>query len=643
MSSPDQPEHLNLASAVPTDERLAVLRVTFPEVFRDAKVDLDALRRSLGDWVDPGAERFGLTWPGKAECMRVIQEPSVGTLVPMPAQSVDWDITQNVIIEGENLEVLKLLQKAYYGTVKLIYIDPPYNTGKEFIYPDNFREGLADYLRYSGQVDEEGFKLSANSETDGRYHSKWLSMMYPRLFLARNLLREDGVIFVSIDDHEVHNLRALMNEIFGEENFIATLAVQLNPRGRNLNPFVAQTHEYVMVFARDANTEAMFGLDKDDRMSSEYRLSDETGQYREIELRNRNPRFNSATRPGLFYPIWVDPGSGSVSVDEDPVHVEAVLPRDSEGRESCWTWSPQRLRQGLDIVHARRVGDGWRVFRRDYLFDADGEIAKTLPKSLWVDASLNNDLGKKAIRDLLGEVEFDFPKSPDLIRQILRIGSRGADIVLDFFGGSGTTAEAVFRQNLEDGAQRSFVVVQLPEPIGSEDSGRTLATLTKERVAAAGAAVAAAQPPLGSSSPDTGHRSYRLERSNFTVWDSATTGVGELEEQLIMSVEHLVEGAAEQSMLTELLLKAGYPLTSPVQEVDFAGVPGFAVAEGALLVCLSNELSIEAFEAMVERDPAMILVLDAGFGGSDELKVNALQTVRARNQQSGSDIALRVV
>ena len=247
----DLPEHFDPAAEPPADERLAALRELFPEVMCEDKVDFDALRRSLGDWVDPGPERFGLTWPGKAECTRVIQEPSIGTLFPMPDHSVDWDATQNVIIEGENLEVLKLLQKAYYGKVKVIYIDPPYNTGKEFIYPDNFKEGLADYLRYSRQVDEDGFKLSANAETDGRYHSKWLSMMYPRLFLARNLLREDGVIFVSIDDHEVHNLRALMNEIFGEENFVAVVIWEKIHTRKNTAQYVSENHDYVVVFARN--------------------------------------------------------------------------------------------------------------------------------------------------------------------------------------------------------------------------------------------------------------------------------------------------------------------------------------------------------------------------------------------------------
>ena len=250
----DDLERFDLRSASPTDEQISALAQLFPEALCEGRIDFDALRRSIGEWVDPGPERFGLTWPGKAECMRVIQEPSIGTLVPMPDESVDWDTTQNVIIEGENLEVLKLLQKAYHGKVKMIYIDPPYNTGKEFIYPDNFKEGLTDYLKYSGQVDDEGFKLSANAETDGRYHSKWLSMLYPRLFLARNLLREDGVMFVSIDDHELPRLLSLMDEVFGPENFVATI-VWKNATDNNPTR-IAVEHEYIVCYARSTEVAA---------------------------------------------------------------------------------------------------------------------------------------------------------------------------------------------------------------------------------------------------------------------------------------------------------------------------------------------------------------------------------------------------
>ena len=243
----DSPEKMKLESTDVAADRIAALREIVPEVFSETGIDWDTLRRTLGDWVDPGKERFGLNWPGKAECMRVIQQPSVGTLLPMRDESVDFDNTENIIIEGDNLEVLKLLQKSYYGQVKMIYIDPPYNTGNEFIYPDNFKEGLQDYLRYSGQTDDEGMKLSANVESDGRYHSKWLNMMYPRLFLARNLLRDDGVVFVSIDDHEVHNLRALCNEVFGEENFVASVVWQKVHTLKNTARQFSEDHDYLLV------------------------------------------------------------------------------------------------------------------------------------------------------------------------------------------------------------------------------------------------------------------------------------------------------------------------------------------------------------------------------------------------------------
>lgn len=613
--STDQPERLDLKSVLPTDDRLEALRATFPEVMREGKVDVDALRRSLGDWVDPGPERFGLTWPGKAECMRVIQEPSIGTLVPMPEESVDWDTTQNVIIEGENLEVLKLLQKAYYGKVKLIYIDPPYNTGKEFIYPDNFKEGLADYLRYSGQVDEEGFKLSANAETDGRYHSKWLSMMYPRLFLARNLLREDGVIFVSIDDHEVHNLRALMNEIFGEENFVATIAWKHTNQSKNDERYFSRHYNSLVVYRRsDALPPFQFERAELDNRAYSNPDNDPRGPWRSGDVRSPN------LRETLRYDLETPSGR--------------VIPPPELG----WRWSKDTLMAKVACGEVVFSADETRIIRKIYLSEQAGRT----PENVWLSEFAGSSRSANAeLKELFDVPPFDTPKPTLLIRRMLELVTADGDgLVLDFFAGSGATGHAVMALNSSDGGQRRFVLVQLPEPTPHGEYS-TIADVTRERVRRAGRHLT--DPPQLGQSPDVGFRAFALHPSNFTIWDASATTADAVEEQLAMSVEHIVEGAAEQSMLTELLLKAGYPLTSLVEEADFAGVPGYAVADGALLVCLSSQLSIEAFEAMVEREPAMILVLDAGFGGSDELKVNALQTVRARNQQSGSDIALRVV
>lgn len=646
----DDLERLDLRSADPVDERLSALADLFPEAMREGAVDFDALRRSLGEWVDPGPERFGLTWPGKADCMRVIQEPSIGTLVPMPDESVDWDTTENVIIEGENLEVLKLLQKAYYGKVKLIYIDPPYNTGKEFIYPDNFKEGLADYLKYSGQVDDEGFKLSANAETDGRYHSKWLSMIYPRLFLARNLLREDGFIFVSIDDHEVHNLRALMNEVFGEENFVACMVWQGGRK--NDSKLVSSGHDYILIFARSLGhviaedmrwQERKAGLDEIyaavDRIRGEVGGNFEEGHKRLVawyrQLPDGSPsadheHYSYLDERGVFY-------NGDIS---SPNYRENLV-YEFQG------YSPPK--------------NGWR-YERPTMERLAAEKRLTLPRdktkrptvkrylhetASWAPPSVfyrDRRGARRVVETLLGVSAkglFDFPKDHGVLGRLIATVTKDDDLVLDFFAGSGSTAHAVMAENDKDGARRRFLLVQLPESV-EHVQFPTIAEITRHRVRAAGDELRA-NPRLEASAVDAGFRALRLAPSNFTVWDASVDGSPALEQQLAMNVDHVADGATQESMLTELLLKAGFPLTAAVLETQFAGVDGYSVADGALVVCLSDDLTIEAFEAMVELDPAMILVLDKGFGGSDQLKVNALQTVRARNQREGTDIALRVV
>lgn len=627
----DLPERFDLVTEPPADDRLRALQELFPEVVHEGKIDIDALRRSVGDWVDPGPERFGLTWPGKAECTRVIQEPSIGTLVPMPDESVDWESTQNVIIEGENLEVLKLLQKAYYGKVKLIYIDPPYNTGKEFIYPDNFREGLAGYLRFSKQVDDEGVKLSANAETDGRYHSKWLSMMYPRLFMARNLLAEDGVLFVSIDDHEVHDLRMLMGEIFGEEAFVGTLVWQAKKGGGSDVAGLVTDHEYVIGFARSREAAALGKIAFD---AAPLDRADEKGAYRRgRELNKWGSNSLRSDRPTMFFPI---PGP-----DGD------VYPIRTDGREGCW-------RKGRpEMMRLVAEGDVDFAIRSDGRMGAFEKIRDDAPASkpfrTWLaDVGTTAD-GTKRLKTLFdGQAPFPYPKPIDLVKAIIAIGLGGMTdaLVMDFFAGSGTLGDAVLQYNVEHGTELRYVLVQLPEASSDVENPRELSAITRERMRRVANDVAAqtAQRTLEEQEDiDTGFRAFRLQQSNFAIWNGSPRSGDDVETQLALAVAHVLDGATDQSMLTELLLKAGFELTAPVEPVDFAGVSGFAVSDGALLICLSKSLSIEAFEAMVERDPAMILVLDSGFGGDDELKVNALQTVRARNQQTGSDIALRVV
>jgi adenine-specific DNA-methyltransferase len=632
MTTPDLPERFNLASELPSDDRLAAIRSAFPEAAREGKIDFDALRRSLGDWVEPGPERFGLTWPRKAECMRVIQDPSIGTLVPMPDESLDWDTSEHVIIEGDNLEVLKLLQKAYYGTVKMIYIDPPYNTGKEFIYPDNYREGLAEYLRYSGQTDEEGLKLTANAETDGRYHSKWLSMMYPRLFLARNLLADDGLIFVSIDDHEVHHLRSMMSEIFGEETFVGTMVWQAKKGGGSDSTGLVIDHEYVMVFARSKESLALGTVTFE---SAPLDRNDDQGRYRRgRELNKWGSNSLRSDRPTMHFPI---PGPDG----------QDVYPIRTDGKEGCWRKGrPEMLR----LVAA---GDVEFAVRSDGRLGAFEKVRDESPASkpfrTWLTDVGTTAEGTKRIKALFdGEAPFPYPKPVGLLEAIIAIGV-GDDsdaLVLDFFAGSGSLGDAVAQHNAREGTQLRYLMVQLPEIPDDGERVRELSAITRERMRRVGLEAQSSPDSLpirDGDVSDFGFRAYRLAASNFSVWDSSAATPADLSEQLLLSVDHVLDGASDEAILTELLLKAGYPLTSPIDEADFGGVPGFLVADGALIVCLSQALTIQAFESMVEHEPAMILVLDAGFEGSDELKVNALQTVRARNQSTSSEITLRVV
>lgn len=626
VTAADLPERLDLAVGVAAHDRLMALRALFPEAFREGEIDFDALRSSLGGWVDAGPERFGLTWPGKADCMRLIQERSTGTLVPIAEDSEDWDTTDNVIIEGDNLEVLKLLQKAYYGKIKMIYIDPPYNTGKEFIYPDNFREGLADYLRFSGQVDEEGFKVSANAETDGRYHSKWLSMMYPRLFLARNLLREDGVLFVSIDDHEVQNLRPLLNEIFGEENAIATFVWKRKAGGGDDSGHVAAEHDYILCYARDESRCHLTSImHESPAMTAKYNKEENGRRYYLERLDKTSLTYSSS----MDFPIECPDGTLTSPPQPDP-----------DRPSTAWRWSSATVearRDELEFLKDPKT-DEWRIYTRTWM-STDG----VTPRSLLVEKEhgRNRD-GTQELAGLLGPKIFTNPKPTRLLRHLLNVGLSGSDdLVLDFFAGSGSLGHALIDYNADNETSCRYLMVQLPEATeGLAEKYGTLAAITRERMRAVASSHRSSQKTLVGPDLDLGFRAFRLSASNFQVWDATAE---ELDDQLELSVEHVADGATEAAMLVEFLLKVGYPLTAPTEAVEFAGIPGYSVAEGALIVCLSKALSIDVFEAIVELEPAMVVVLDAGFGGNDELKVNALQTVRAWNQRSGSDISMRVV
>jgi adenine-specific DNA-methyltransferase len=613
-----EPEKLSLSSPDVLVDRLSELLRIFPEVHSEGgKVDFDRLRLALRDKIDCGRERYGLIWPGKADCFRTIQAPSLGTLRPCPEESVNFDTTENLIIEGDNLEVLKLLQKSYLRKVKMIYIDPPYNTGNHFIYPDNYTENLQTYLEYTGQADAEGKKFSTNAETDGRFHSKWLNMMYPRLYLARNLLRDDGVIFVSISDHEVAALRFLMNEIFGEENFSAQLVWKSRkyPDSR-AKTGVSTDHEYIFLYTR-SDFGTLRGVERDESKFANPD-NDPRGAWMSRSLLGLATR---SQRPNLHYPI------------SDPLTGRTYSPPEDSG----WRYAKDRMQKLIDtgcVLFPSKL-DGRpreKKFRADLLteFVAFGSV---------IDDVFTGD-GTSEIRTIFGEEVFDFSKPSSLLLRLIKQGAPDDSIVLDFFAGSGSIAQAVLEINRQDGGNRKFILVQLPESCNQESTAykagyKTIADICKERVRRVIKKMNKEDegklPDKDAQKHDRGFKVFKLAESNFTPWNAQMPHDAQaLEKQLDLHVDHIREGRKADDLLYELLLKSGFSLTTPVEPLQLADKIVYSVAEGALFICLDRELTLDLIRAMAEKKPERVVCLDEGFVGNDQLKANAVQIFKTK-------------
>ncbi len=606
----NQPEKLEGTSVNIADEQKAKLKSLFPEIVTEGgKIDFDRLKLTLGESVDVGKERYGMNWPGKSDCFKTIQRPSMATLVPAREESVNFDATENLIIEGDNLEVLKLLQKSYLGKVKMIFIDPPYNTGSDFIYPDDFSESLETYLRYTGQVDNEGRKFSTNAETDGRFHSKWLNMLYPRLFLARNLLRDDGVLFVSIDDNEAAALRLMLNEIFGEDNFVADIVWNHTQQSKNDEKYFSRHHNQVFVFRKSEALGAFqFERTEEDNQAYANPDRDPKGPWRAGDV--RSPHLRNTLR----FPIKTPSGK--------------TIPPPENG----WRWSEESVKLKIatgEIVFSK---DETRIIRKIYLSDQEGRT----PENLWLaDFAGTTRNANSELKALFDEPPFDTPKPTALVRRMLVLATQSdGDIVLDFFAGSGTTAQATLQQNREDTVERRFILVQLPENTGRNDHP-TISDIAKERVRRF---IKTLNEPnqeklsLGQKKiVDAGFRTFKLQSSNFKAWNAEQPkDDAELTKQLTLHVDHLVAGRTQEGVLYELLLKSGFPLTTKVETITLAGKSVFSVADGAMLICLEKELTSEVIKAMAEKKPERVVCLDAGFADNDQLKTNAVQTMKAK-------------
>lgn len=625
------------------EELLEFLKSDLPEIFSEGKIDCKKLKQTLGEEVDDSNERYGLSWAGKNNCFQTIQGQTTATLKPAKDESVDFDKTQNVFIEGDNLEVLKVLQRSYYGKVKMIYIDPPYNTGNDFIYNDKFQENRDEYLESIGEKDGNGNSLridglSRNTKDSGHYHSNWLNMMYPRLFLARNLLQQDGVIFVSIDDNEVKNLRMIMDEIFGEENLVGQFTVQTNPRGSQASKHLANVHEYILMYSKLVDELQIKGFSKEGRTIDEYSSMDENDKkYRLLGLRQRGGAWKREDRPNMFYPIFVNPKTSKVSLNKGESYYIKCLPKRPTGEEGRWTWSKSKVKKDGKILFGKKVnrngdGDFWDIFRKDYLEDEEGVEKRSKPKTIWTDKKINYQNGRTEIKELFnGKDIFDFPKPAYLIKRMIDIVDFDeGGIILDFFAGSGTTAQAVMEQNAKDGGNRRWICVQLPELCDEESEAykagyKTIAEIGKERIRRAGSAVAKAM--ADKKKIDIGFKVLKLDKSNFKIWSYSAKASSDKQGKSILEymeefVDNVQKGSKEENILFELVLKSGLDLNVQVEEKKFGNDKYYSLDGGKLIIYLGKKITKEMAEEIKKAKPEKFICLDGCFQNNDQLKTN---------------------
>ncbi|RZB34707.1 MAG: adenine-specific DNA-methyltransferase [Desulfobacteraceae bacterium Eth-SRB1] len=601
-------------------DKIEKLKEVMPEAFTEGIIDWEKLKATLGEDIEFKNERYVLNWAGKSDAFKVLQAPTTATLAPDRNESIDFDNTGNVFIEGENLEVLKALQRSYFGKIKMIYIDPPYNTGNDnFIYPDRFSETKEEYLGRIGDKDEAGYMtreglFRKNSRDSGHYHSNWLSMMYPRLFLARNLLKDDGVIFVSIDDNEVHNLRLLMNEVFGEENFIDCIIWKKRYGGGAKEKFLVSLHEYALVYAKNlAKLPEIFMPLPQKSIERYYKLKDKNyglrGAYRTHPLEATK---SMGERKNLVYPIPAPDGT-------------EVMPRRQ------WLWGKERTQKalksgGLEFIKGK---DGkWTVHTKQYLKNENGEIRKDKAFSIVDDVYTQH--GTNEIIDLFGNAQiFSFPKPTAFINFLINIGINDkTGIILDFFPGSCTTAHAVFDLNKQDNGARKFICAQLPEKCDEKSEAykadyKTIADIGKERIRRVIKKIKESENgklPFEKTKQDLGFKVFKLQASNFKIWRGDNIKDGrQLEKQMQIHLDSIKKDATEENMLFELLLKSGRNLNSKIENAN----DYYRINDGEMIIALSR-IDEKIVDSILEDKPQVFITLDRLFKNNDQLKTNTL-------------------
>ncbi|EOY0874105.1 site-specific DNA-methyltransferase [Klebsiella pneumoniae] len=581
--SPEMPE---LQSMNITADNITKLKSLFPEAFNEDSVDFEVLKQLLGENVDDKEERYGLNWHGKRQARQLALTPSRGTLRPCKDESVDWHNTKNLMIEGDNLEVLKLLQKSYAGKVKLIYIDPPYNTGKDFVYSDNFQDNMKNYLEMTGQT-EDGARITTNAETSGRYHTDWLNMMYPRIKLARNLLKEDGFIFLSIDDNEVNNLKLMCDDIFGQENFVANVIWQKKYSTKADSKNFSESHDYILCYKKSDQSKIL-GLPRSKQQESTYKNldNDPRGVWASDNLLRTEVR---------DYAVF-----GITS----PSGMEHYPPAGSS-----WRFNKDKIEE---LISDNRIWFGEDGNNKPRLKRFRSEVRDTIPpQTLWGFEHVGHtDEGTKQLAELFDSTRSPFPnpKPVRLLQRIIQIATKENDIIMDFFAGSGTTGQAVYELNETDKQDRKFILVQLPETLSKSnkedlsaiyfceelDKPLYLSELTKERLRRAGNKVKAINPDWNG---DTGFRVFKLDTSNIRPWEATAET---LSEQLDAYVSPILEGRSEEDLLTELMLKRGIDLNVNIETRQFDGLTVSSVEGGKLFTCFASQIPASSVEGLTK-------------------------------------------
>lgn len=612
-----------------TEENLKAMQQLFPEAFEEGKIDFDVLRQLLGDFVDDEQERYSFKWNGKGKALRLSQTPSMGTLRPCKEESKDWDNTENLYIEGDNLEVLKLLQKSYYGKVKMIYIDPPYNTGGDFVYKDNFHDNIQNYKEVTGQVDGEGNRMDTNTEANGRFHTDWLNMMYPRLILARNLLTDDGVIFISIDDNEVEELRRICNEIFGEISF--RNAILTRRRTKSLNSQFADNGlyslnvgaEYVLVYAK--NKFLMKAI------RSKKQNASNKGRW--------DVFWSNADRPTMRYDILgFTPTTGQWRNSKEKAD-EAVenyrIYKDNYSDKM--TLEEYYAKTGVsDFIRRIPNGIGKNGGVQHWIAPSD----TVLRTSNWTDIEVSQ-IGKEI------DIPFDNPKNKNLVIELMKLADiKRHDVILDFFSGSSTTAHAVMQLNVEDGDNRQFIMVQLPEPTDRKSEAykagyKNICEIGKERIRRAGDKIKA-EAGDKAADLDTGFKVFKLDSSNLQKWNPQPD---DLMMTLQQATDNFLPDRTEQDVLYEIMLKMGLELTCQVEEEQAAGETVYIIGGGALMICLGRKITTAVAEAVVklheeyESELWQVVFRDTGFA-SDMDKTNVKETLKAAGLDEDSFVCV---